>query len=93
MEINKIGSAMSVYKKIGNDYKAGVKKSPGTSAKRDTFEISPAARASIDAAKSAARELAGSDASAERLATLKSSIENGSYNVSAESVATSILEG
>lgn len=97
MEINKLGTAMGIYKKIENSYKSGVKdgkKVSVSSAKRvDTFEMSAGARASIEPAKAAAKKFADSDASADRIAVLKSKIADGSYNVSPESVAASIFEG
>lgn len=97
MEINKLGTAMGIYKKIENSYKSGVKdgkKVSASSVKRvDTFEMSAGARASIEPAKAAAKKFADSDASADRIAVLKSKIADGSYNVSPESVAASIFEG
>lgn len=97
MEINKLSTAMGVYRKIENSYKSGAKnekKVTASSAKRvDTFEMSAGARMSVESAKAAAKKLADSDASADRIASLKSRIADGSYNVSPESVAASIFEG
>lgn len=97
MEINKLGSAMGVYRKMENSYKSSVKdgkKISASSAKRvDTFEMSAGARVSIEPAKAAAKKFAESDASADRIASLKSRIADGSYNISPESVAASIFEG
>lgn len=98
MEINKLGNAMGIYRKMENSYKSGVKdgkKVSASSAKRvDTFEMSAGARAvSIEPAKASAKKAADSGASADRIASLKSRIADGSYNVSPESVAASIFEG
>lgn len=97
MEIGKLGNAMGIYRKMENSYKTGVKdgKKVSSSAKRvDTFEMSAGARAAgAEAAKASAKKFADSDASADRIASLKSRIADGSYNVSPESVAASIFEG
>lgn len=97
MEINKLSTAMGVYRKIENSYKSGTKdekKVAASSSKRvDTFEMSAGARMSVESAKAAAKKFADSDASADRIASLKSRIADGSYNVSPESVAASIFEG
>ena len=97
MEVGKLGNAMGIYRKMENSYKTGVKdgKKVSSSAKRvDTFEMSAGARAAgAEAAKAFAKKFAESDASADRIASLKSRIADGSYNVSPESVAASIFEG
>ena len=97
MEVGKLGTAMGIYRKMENSYKTGVKdgKKVSSSAKRvDTFEMSAGARAAgAEAAKASAKKFADSDASADRIASLKSRIADGSYNVSPESVAASIFEG
>ncbi|MCD7730533.1 MAG: flagellar biosynthesis anti-sigma factor FlgM [Oscillospiraceae bacterium] len=96
MEINKLTSAVGMYKKIGSDYKNTAKadKKAVSSAKNvDTFEISAAARSSVESAKAAVKKQADSDAPAERIAALKAKIADGSYNVSPENVAAAIFEG
>lgn len=97
MEVGKLGNAMGIYRKMENSYKTGVKdgKKVSSSTKRvDTFEMSAGARAAgAEAAKASAKKFADSDASADRIASLKSRIADGSYNVSPESVAASIFEG
>lgn len=97
MEVGKLGTAMGIYRKMENSYKAGAKdgkKVSAVAAKRvDTFEMSAGARTSIEPAKAAAKKFADSDAAADRIASLKSRIADGSYNVSPESVAASIFEG
>ena len=97
MEVGKLGNAMGIYRKMENSYKSGVRdgKKVSSSAKRvDTFEMSAGARAAgVGAAKASAKKFAESDASADRIASLKSRIADGSYNVSPESVAASIFEG
>lgn len=93
MGINKLGSAMGIYRKIENSYKSGIKgekKSDTVSSRRvDTFEMSANARAGFEPVRNSAK----SDASAEKIASLRSRIADGSYNVSPESVAASIFEG
>ncbi len=96
MGINKLGSAMGVYRKIENSYKSGIKgekRSDAVSSRRvDTFEMSANARAGFEPVRNAAKSVRESDASAERIASLRSRIADGSYNVSPESVAASIFE-
>ena len=98
MEVGKLGNAMGIYRKMENSYKSGVKdgkKVSVSSAKRvDTFEMSAGARAAgVGAAKASAKKFADSEASADRIASLRSRIDDGSYSVSPESVAASIFEG
>ena len=96
MEVGKLGNAMGIYRKMENSYKSGVKdgkKVSAYSAKRvDTFEMSAGARAAgVGAAKASAKRFAESDASADRITSLKSRIADGSYKVSSEDIADSIL--
>lgn len=96
MEINKYTSAVGAYRKIGSDYKTAVKDGKKTSAssakKVDTLELSSAARATVESTKASAKKFADSDASAERIASLKAKIADGTYKVSPESVAAAIFE-
>ena len=93
MEINKYSSVMSAYAKTS--YKPAVKKRGETTAKNvDKAEFSSASSTgALDSAKASAKKSVESFASPERIAALKSMIADGSYNISAESVAASIFEG
>lgn len=97
MGINRLGSAMGIYRKMENSYKSGIKgekKTDAASSRRvDTFEMSANARAGFEPVRNAAKSVRDSGASAERIASLKSRIADGSYNISPESVAASIFEG
>jgi anti-sigma28 factor (negative regulator of flagellin synthesis) len=97
MEINKFTSAVGAYRKVGSDYKSAVKGSgksaSGSVKKVDTLELSSAARATIESAKSDAKRSADSGASPERIAALKAKIADGTYSVSSENVAAAILGG
>lgn len=94
MEINKLSSALGVYKKMGS-YKssAGSKTTASAAKKVDTVEISSAARQNIESAKAAAARAADEGVSADKIAALKAKIADGSYNISPENVAAAILEG
>ncbi|MBQ2823937.1 MAG: flagellar biosynthesis anti-sigma factor FlgM [Oscillospiraceae bacterium] len=94
MEINKLSSAVGIYKKIGT-YKssAGSKTAAPAAKKVDTVEISSAARQNIESAKAAAARAADEGVSADKIAALKAKIADGSYNISPENVAAAILEG
>ena len=97
MEINNITSAVSAYNKIGSGYKSAKssgKTAAGASKNVDKVEFSSAVKAnSIDSAKAAVKKVVDSDASTERISALKAKIAGGAYNVSAENVASAILEG
>ncbi len=79
---------------------ASVKKTNGNKNRKntDTVEFSLAAKSAAgmntaaSKAKSAASAAANSSASPERIAYLKSAVENGGYFVSSEELASSILE-
>ena len=54
MEINKLSAAVGIYKKTGTDYRNSLKNKTAPAAKKvDTFEISPAARKSLERAEAA----------------------------------------
>ena len=85
---------MSAYAKSA--YEPVRKKESGkTSQNTDKAEFSSASKAgaAIANAKASAAKTVESFASPERIAALKSMIADGSYNIPAESVAASILEG
>lgn len=84
---------MSAY--VKNTYEP-VKRKQTVSVKKnvDKAEFSAASReGAISGAKASVKKNVEGFASAERIAALKSMISDGSYNISAESVAASILEG
>lgn len=93
MKINKYGSVMSAYAKSA--YEPVRKKQNGSSVHNtDKAEFSSAAKAGSAAGEKASIvKTVESFASPERIAALKAMIADGSYNISAESVAASILEG
>ena len=90
MEINKLSSAVGIYKKTNSGCKTSRTGKTAPAAKKvDTFEISPAARKNLERAEAARN--AEDAAPAERIAALKAQIADGSYNISPESVAAAIL--
>lgn len=93
MEINKYGSVMSAY--VKNTYEPAGKKLKAAAAKNtDKAVFSTAGGAgALNGAKASVKRSVESFASPERITALKSMIADGSYNISAESVAASILEG
>lgn len=93
MKIDKYSSVISAYAK--NAYKPAKKKPGAVTAKNvDKTDFSAASNAgALEGAKAAAKMSAESFASPERIAALKAMIAEGSYNIPAESVAASILEG
>ena len=93
MNINKYGSVISAYTRAA--YEPVRKKENGKPAQNtDKAEFSSASKAGAAAgAKAAVVKTVESFASPERINALKSMIADGSYNISAESVAASILEG
>lgn len=94
MEINKYGSVMSAYLKSSYE---PIKTKRGSAAAKNTdkAEFSSASReeAAVSASKAAVRQSVESFASPKKIAALKAMIADGSYCISAESVAASILEG
>lgn len=93
MEINKYGSVMSAYMK--SSYEPTKRERVGTSAKNtDKAEFSSVPRdGGVSQAKASVKKEVESFASAKRIAALKTMISDGSYNISAERVAASIMEG
>ena len=90
MEINKLSSAVGIYKKTESSFKTSRNNKTAPAAKKvDTFEISSAARKNLERAEAARN--ADDAAPAERIAALKAQIADGSYNISPESVAAAIL--
>ena len=93
MKVNKYGSVMSAYAKSA--YEPARRKLSGKASQNtDKAEFSSASKANAAAnAKASAVKAVESFASPERIAALKAMIADGSYNIPAESVAASILEG
>lgn len=93
MNVNKYSSYVSAY--VKNTYEPVKKKqSVSVSKNVDKAEFSAASKeGAVSGAKASVKRSVESYASAERIAALKSMIADGSYNVSAENVAASILEG
>ncbi len=93
MEIKNYASAINAYRYNAESKPQAARKKPASSAANtDKAEFSAASRASFaDAMKNAAKASAGQSASPERIAALKAAVADGSYNVSAEEVAASIL--
>ncbi|MCM1329153.1 MAG: flagellar biosynthesis anti-sigma factor FlgM [Ruminococcus sp.] len=93
MEIKNYGSVMSAY--VKSSYEPARRERSGVSAKNtDKAEFSSAAKdGGIAQAKAAVAKEIESFASPKRIAALKAMIDDGSYNISAESVAASIMEG
>lgn len=93
MEINKYGSVMSAYMK--SSYEPVKRERIGASAKNtDKAEFSSVPKdGGVSQAKASVKREIESFASPKRIAALKAMIADGSYNISAESVAASIMEG
>ena len=93
MKINEYGSVISAYSRAA--YEPVRKKENGKTAQNtDKADFSAASKAGAAAgAKASVVKTVESFASPERIAALKSMIADGSYNISPESVAASILEG
>lgn len=93
MEINKYGSVMSAYMK--SSYEPVKRERSGASVKNtDKAEFSSASKdGGISQAKASVKKEIESFASSKRIAAIKTMISDGSYNISPERVAASIMEG
>ena len=93
MEINKYGSVMSAYMK--SSYEPARRGRVGASAKNtDKAEFSSVPKdGGVSQAKASVKKELESFATPKRIAALKTMIADGSYNISAECVASSIMEG
>lgn len=94
MEIKNYTSAISAYRyaseSLSKPVSGRTQKNKGKNT--DKADFSSASRASFsDTLRAAAKSAAESSASPERLAALAEKIANGSYNVSSEEIADSIL--
>lgn len=94
MDIKNVTSALNAYRyasdNIGGAGRTQKKDSARTN--KDKAEFSSASRASFaDTLKAAAAKSADTAASPERLNAISQSIKNGSYSVSAEELASSIM--
>lgn len=96
MEINKCNSAISAYK-VNGSYETVRREmiAPASAVKnRDKAEFSASSKSkSITNSKYSIKGSIESFASAGKIASLKSLIADGNYNVPAEAVAASIFEG
>ena len=90
MKINKYDSVMSAYARNSSG-SVRKKQNEKSAHNTDKAEFSSAARTGTAGEKAAIARTAESFASPERIAALKAMIADGSYNISAESVAASIL--
>lgn len=90
MKIEKYGSVMSAY--VKNTYEPKSKKQRVAAGKNVDKAVFSSASGALNGMKASAAKSVESFASPERIAELKAMISDGSYNISAETVAASILE-
>lgn len=93
MKIEKYGAVMSAY--VKNTYEPTGKKQRISAEKNVDKAVFSSASGSgaLNGLKASAARSVESFASPERIAALKAMISDGSYNISAETVAASIFEG
>lgn len=95
MEVKNYTSAINAYRynaELSADKASSRRNKNVKRSNTDKAEFSSASKASFsDSLKAAAKNAAESSASAERINALASSIADGTYTVSAEDVADSIL--
>lgn len=91
MKIEKYGSVMSAYLK--NTYETAGKKQRVSAEKNVDKAVFSSSSGALSGLKASAARSVESFASPERIAALKAMISDGSYNISAETVAASIFEG
>lgn len=93
MEIKNYTSAVNAYRFAAESKpRKADKATAAPKTNTDKADFSSAARASFaDSLKAAARNSADSSASPERIKALTEAVANGTYNVSAQDVASSIL--
>lgn len=93
MEIKNYTSAVNAYRFAAESMPKKTDKAVSASkSNTDKADFSSAARASFaDSLKAAARTSADSSASPERIKALSEAVANGTYSVSAQDVASSIL--
>lgn len=93
MTVKNLSSAVNAYRynmEPAGKKRTAAKKASGKNT--DKAEFSGSGRASFaDTLRAAAKTAAESSASAERITALRSAVRDGSYSVSAETVADSIL--
>ncbi|MCM1024103.1 MAG: flagellar biosynthesis anti-sigma factor FlgM [Prevotella sp.] len=90
MKIEKYGAVMSAY--VKNTYEPTGKKQRVSAAKNVDKAVFSSGSGALNGLKVSAAKSVESFASPERIAALKAMIADGSYNISAETVAASILE-
>lgn len=97
MEINKYSSSVNLYNKINSDYKtkskAGSAASPKNVDKAEFSEASRSAAADMNAAKAAVGKNISADTPAEKLSSIKTAIDDGTYDIPPEKVAAAVFEG
>lgn len=92
MNIKNCTNAVNAYKATAFDKELKTKPFSGAKAKNtDKAEFSTA-KGNLDGIKSAAVKSADAQASAERIAALRSQIAEGKYNISSENIALSVTE-
>lgn len=90
MKIEKYGSVMSAY--VKNTYEPTSRKQRVSAGKNVDKAVFSSSSGALNGLKASAAKSVESFASPERIAALKAMISDGSYNISAEKVAASILE-
>lgn len=95
MEIKNYTSAVNAYRFAAENQASASrtqKKNAGVRTNTDKAEFSAASRQSFsDTLKAAASKAADSSASPEKIAAISMQVRNGTYNVSAEEVASAII--
>lgn len=94
MEIKNYSNVINAYRFNSDSISGGTRKTKSASARSNTdkADFSAASRASFaDSLKAAAKSDSDRAASPERIQALSVSIANGTYSVSAQDVANSIL--
>lgn len=91
MKIEKYGSVMSAYMKTA--YEPSEKKQRVSAEKNVDKAVFSSSSGALNGLKASTARSVESFASPERIAALKAMISDGSYNISAETVAASIFEG
>ena len=94
MDIKNVTSALNAYRYASDNMSGSnrTQKKGSARANKDKAEFSTASRASFaDTLKAAAAKSADTSASPERLNAISQSVKDGSYSVSAEDIASSIM--
>lgn len=94
MNINNCTNAINAYKAVAYDKEKDLKNKPvaapkGKNTDKAEFSVN---KNNIEGLKSSIAKSVDTSASAERIAALKNSINEGKYNVPAENIASAITE-